>query len=319
VEPSDLELYTRSVQQATSTAGGAELDAALTELGWLDAVVEDRPAAVSVLFEQQGLAHTTSAALDELLALTLGVTVRSDQVVVLPPLRHTSPPGSQSGDRIAVRGLGSEANGRRTSAVVVITDGSGVRAVAVPLAQLERRPVVGMDAALGLHEVTGDLAAADLEDLGPVHWSEAVAVGQLALGHELVGASRAMLELARLHALDRVQFGRPIASFQAVRHRLAEALVAVEAAAALLDAAWDEPTPMVAAMAKGLSGRVGRTVARHAQQVLAGIGFTTEHPLHLLVRRVLVLDQLLGAGTALTRQLGTDVLRRQALPATFAL
>ena len=55
------------------------------------------------------------------------------------------------------------------------------------------------------------------------------------------GACRTMLDLACAHAVERVQFGRPIASFQAVRHRLAEALVAVEALDATLGAAADEP------------------------------------------------------------------------------
>ena len=60
-------------------------------------------------------------------------------------------------------------------------------------------------------------------------------------------------------------------------------------------------------------------MARHCQQVLAGIGFTTEHPLHLSVRRAIVLDQLLGAGTALTRALGTHILSSATLPAAFPL
>ena len=128
-----------------------------------------------------------------------------------------------------------------------------------------------------------------------------------------------MLELAREHALARVQFGRPIASFQAVRHRLAESLVAVESAAGLLAAAWEDPSPAVAAMAKGLAGRSARTVARHAQQVLAGIGFTIEHPLHEYVRRTLVLDQVLGAGSVLTKEVGSEVLRTGALPAALPL
>ena len=50
-----------------------------------------------------------------------------------------------------------------------------------------------------------------------------------------------MLDLAREHALERVQFGRPVAQFQAVRHRLADALVAIEALDATLAAAADEP------------------------------------------------------------------------------
>ena len=68
-----------------------------------------------------------------------------------------------------------------------------------------------------------------------------VALGRRAVAHQMLGASRTMLELARAHASERVQFGRPIASFQAVRHRLADALVAVEALEATLNAAADEP------------------------------------------------------------------------------
>jgi alkylation response protein AidB-like acyl-CoA dehydrogenase len=146
-----------------------------------------------------------------------------------------------------------------------------------------------------------------------------VGVGRLALAHELVGASRAMLDLARIHALERVQFGRPIAGFQAVRHRLAEALVAVEAADAAVAAGWDAATPPAAALAKAIAGRSARTVARHAQQVLAGIGFTTEHPLHTYVRRVLVLDRLLGDSRRLTQRLGEDVLRTRRLPPILPL
>jgi alkylation response protein AidB-like acyl-CoA dehydrogenase len=122
-----------------------------------------------------------------------------------------------------------------------------------------------------------------------------------------------------VHALERMQFGRPIASFQAVRHRLAESLVAIEAAAALLAAAWDEQDPVIAAMAKAVAGRAARTVARHSQQVLAGIGFTTEHTFHHYFRRIVVLDQLLGASSELTRRLGSDALATGSLPATFPL
>ncbi len=128
-----------------------------------------------------------------------------------------------------------------------------------------------------------------------------------------------MLDLAREHALDRVQFGRPVASFQAVRHRLAETLVAIEAADAALAAAWDDGSSTSAAIAKAVAGRGARRAAVHSQQVLAGIGFTTEHPLHRYVRRVLVLDQVLGDATSLTRRLGADILRTRALPALLPL
>ena len=92
-----------------------------------------------------------------------------------------------------------------------------------------------------------------------------------------------------------MQFGRPIASFQAVRHRLAEALVAVEALDATLDAAGDEPNAVTAALAKATAGRTARTVAAHCQQVLAGIGFTTDHPFHRFLKRTMLLEGLFGS------------------------
>jgi alkylation response protein AidB-like acyl-CoA dehydrogenase len=115
--------------------------------------------------------------------------------------------------------------------------------------------------------------------------------------------------------LAAVQFGRPIAMFQAVRHRLAETLVAIEGAAAVLDAAWLDHDPLTAAIAKATAGRAARVTARHCQQVLAGIGFTTEHPFHHYLRRILVLEQLLGGTDRLTRELGREILARRQLPA----
>jgi alkylation response protein AidB-like acyl-CoA dehydrogenase len=119
-----------------------------------------------------------------------------------------------------------------------------------------------------------------------------------------------MLALARQHALDRVQFGRPIASFQAVRHRLAETLVALEGAEATLLAASDEDFGTGSMLAKAAAGHAALAAARHCQQVLAGIGFTAEHGLHRHVRRALVLDGLLGSARELTRETGL-LLRRE--------
>src|SRR5690349_22585048 len=113
-----------------------------------------------------------------------------------------------------------------------------------------------------------------------------------------------MLSLARQHALDRVQFGRPVASFQAIRHRLAETLVAVEGAEAALVAAAAEPEELAFVLAKAAAGQAALTAARHCQQVLGGIGFTAEHALHRHIRRALVLDGLLGSARELTREAG---------------
>ena len=144
-----------------------------------------------------------------------------------------------------------------------------------------------------------------------------LAAGRLALGWWLVGTSRAMLALARQHALDRVQFGRHISSFQAIRHRLAETLVAIEGAEATLDAAGEDPDDLASLLAKAAAGQAALTAARHCQQVLGGIGFTAEHQLHHHVKRSLILDCLLGSARELTREAGT-VLRAKGFAPRLA-
>jgi hypothetical protein len=168
----------------------------------------------------------------------------------------------------------------------------------------------------------------------------ALGAGRRAVGWWLVGTGRAMLALARSHALDRVQFGRPLASFQAVRHRLAETLVALEGAEAALAAAdalagasvagglagasvagglagasasagGDE---LAALLAKAAAGQAALTAARHCQQVLGGIGFTAEHGLNRHVRRALVLDGLLGSARELTREAGARLVAERSAP-----
>lgn len=139
---------------------------------------------------------------------------------------------------------------------------------------------------------------------------EALAAGRRALGWWLLGASRAMLALARQHAVDRVQFGRHISSFQAIRHRLAETLVAIEGAEATLRAVTaetDDPDGLASLLAKAAAGQAALSTSRHCQQVLGGIGFTAEHPLHRHIKRALVLDGLLGSARELTQEAGRSL------------
>lgn len=135
-----------------------------------------------------------------------------------------------------------------------------------------------------------------------------------ALGWWLVGSARAMLALARQHALDRVQFGAPIATFQAVRHRLAETLVAIEGAEATLSQPNADNVDLTSLLAKAAAGKAALTAAKHCQQVLGGIGFTEEHELHVHVKRVMVLDGLLGNARELTRKAGSGMRARGTAP-----
>ena len=142
--------------------------------------------------------------------------------------------------------------------------------------------------------------------------AEALASGRRAIGWWLLGSGRAMLSLARQHAVDRVQFGKPIASFQAVRHKLAETLVALDGAEAVLRAAGDDDLSSL--LAKAAAGQAALLAAKHCQQVLGGIGFTAEHALHHHVKRVLVLDGLLGSARELTREAGRRVIATGSAP-----
>jgi len=137
---------------------------------------------------------------------------------------------------------------------------------------------------------------------------------RLAVGWWLVGSARAMLTVARQHALDRVQFGKPIAGFQAVRHRLAETLVAIEGAEATLSVPNAGSPDLTAMLAKAAAGKAALTAAKHCQQVLGGIGFTAEHDLHHHVKRALVLDGLLGSSKELSRKAGAGLRARKSVP-----
>jgi Acyl-CoA dehydrogenase, C-terminal domain len=314
MDGADKLLFAASLRHATGSHSGAVLDAALNDLGWRDALAVDAHTAVSLLFELQGSANTTSSALTDVLGTALGLEIHPAGAVLLPALGSWLPPGDLVGESLQVSGLATTALTQGATALVAATKDGATVLVEVAVSDLLVRPIHGLDPSLELVEVTGQQIAVEHQsDLVPGGWSAAVALAHLALGHELVGTSRRMLELARSHALERVQFGQTISGFQAVRHRLAETLIAIETADAMLGSAWLDPTNEAASMAKSLAGRGARIAARHCQQVLAGIGFTTEHDLHLYIRRALVLDQLFGTALTLTRELGNQLLESRQL------
>jgi Acyl-CoA dehydrogenase, C-terminal domain len=320
MDPGDLILFERSLQHAVGVHHGQALEAALLELGWHDALRHDTQTAVATLFSLQGSEHRSSASVDHVLTLRLGLERARPRGVVLPALGRVDPPGEYDGDHLVVRGLGSAALEDHEETIVVARDGHATVVIVVPTAALTVRRIHGMDAELELVEVTATLDVIEArQKLSSSAWPSSVALCQLAVGHELVGAARKMLELARRHAVERAQFGQFIGKFQAVRHRLAEVLVAIEAADAMLGATWEDESPTAAAVAKALAGRAARTAARHCQQVLAGIGFTSEHELHRSIRSVLVLNELFGGSRTLTTALGVELLTTQQLPALVPL
>ncbi|MCL5044678.1 MAG: acyl-CoA/acyl-ACP dehydrogenase [Deltaproteobacteria bacterium] len=125
-------------------------------------------------------------------------------------------------------------------------------------------------------------------------------VATSALATELVGVAQRALDLSVEYARTRVQFGRPIGSFQAVKHKCVDMLVQVENARSLAYyAAWtvDERAPDSAAavaMAKAYASEMAVNVTSDAIQVHGGIGFTWEHDMHLYHRRALAGEASLG-------------------------
>jgi alkylation response protein AidB-like acyl-CoA dehydrogenase len=135
------------------------------------------------------------------------------------------------------------------------------------------------------------------------------AVGQLARAGvvlqcaESLGVASRALEMTVEHVVRRTQFGRPIGSFQAVKHRIADMHIELEGAAvATRDAAeaaeLDRPDAAYAVhVAKSWTGRAASAVTSQAIQLHGGIGFTWEHDLHLLQRRAKANELLLGTPT----------------------
>jgi alkylation response protein AidB-like acyl-CoA dehydrogenase len=123
-----------------------------------------------------------------------------------------------------------------------------------------------------------------------------------ALAAEQAGAARACLEASAAYARERHQFGRPIGSFQAVKHKCADMLVKVELAQAAATeaaraAAGDTgaaPLPQAAAVAHAVCSESLMFVAAENIQVHGGIGFTWEHPAHLYFRRAKASQLMFG-------------------------
>jgi hypothetical protein len=303
---------------ADAIADGEDIEAALAKLGWREMLRDEPDDAIAIVFGALGRTNAVATALDDVLATALGLEPRNDLAVLLPPFGGWAAPGSQANE-VQADGLATVRAARARDLLVVCSTGKGDRAVAVPMAAAEVERIGGVDPDGGLHAVRVRAPIEGSTSLESDTWSKTLALGRRAVSHQIEGGCRTMLDLARTHALEREQFGGPIARFQAVRHRLAEALVAVEALEAALQAARDEPIPETAALAKAVAGRSARTVARHAQQVLAGIGFTTEHAFHRTLKRTMALEGLFGSADAIALDVGRRLLAERNVPTLIEL
>ncbi|HEY4928267.1 MAG TPA: acyl-CoA dehydrogenase [Acidimicrobiales bacterium] len=191
------------------------------------------------------------------------------------------------------------------SVVWCVLELAGIGVRAVPLASLDpTRRVAAVEVERSIVSAGHQLSGVDA---GRVR---RLVVALMAAEH--VGGSRWCLETATDYAKVRVQFGRPIGQFQAVKHRLADMAVRVEQMTA---AAWDaalavgaddpDEAELAAATAGALCVDGYVQCAQECLQILGGIGFTWEHDLHLHLKRALADRQLLGGPDRYRRQVAT--------------
>ena len=181
--------------------------------------------------------------------------------------------------------------------------GLAVLAVEGGAAGLERVPVPTLDQTrkLARLELSGTPARLVGEAGGAETWlRRALDLAAVALATEQVGSAQRCLDMTVAYAKVRQQFGRPIGSFQAIKHRCADMLLRVESArAAAYYAAWAaaedaDELPAVASLARAYCSDACSWVAGETIQVHGGIGFTWEHDAHLYFKRAKASELLLG-------------------------
>jgi alkylation response protein AidB-like acyl-CoA dehydrogenase len=183
-----------------------------------------------------------------------------------------------------------------------------------------RSPLTALDPTRRLAHVTLDAAPA--VRVGPAgdqsgYLRDVLDLAIVALAAEQVGAAQACLDLSVEYAKIRVQFGRPIGSFQAIKHKCADLLLEVEsaksavynAAAVAADriAGAGEELPIAAAVAGAYCSTTAVHAAKETIQIHGGIGYTWEHDAHLYLKRAKSSELLLGAPAAHRARLATLV------------
>jgi hypothetical protein len=188
-------------------------------------------------------------------------------------------------------------NGDIADVVVAVVDGQLSR-----WTRFSAQPVATMDP-------TRRLARLRPEETEPLGADPGLAhIAAVLLAAEQIGAAERCLELTVEYTKSRVQFGRPIGSFQALKHRMADLYVTVSAAKAVVSDACDDPTPANAATARLAATEALKAVAAEGIQLHGGIAITWEHDMHLYFKRAHGSEQLLDPPRELLRRLESEVL-----------
>ncbi len=185
-------------------------------------------------------------------------------------------------------------------------DGIGFYTVSGDAEGLTRTPLATMDQTRKQARLEfNNVAATPLGKPGSGWAALSKTLDQAAVGicNEMVGGAQYVLEESVQYAKDRVQFGRPIGSFQAIKHKCADMLLEVESAkSAAYYASWcaaedNDELPVVASLAKAYCSDAYFHSAAENIQIHGGIGFTWEHDAHLYFKRAKSSEILLGDAT----------------------
>jgi alkylation response protein AidB-like acyl-CoA dehydrogenase len=309
MDSNELELVRTSVQHLIAQCTPGTFTTDLAEMGWADLYAAEAEVAVTVLADEVGRA----AAAAPLLGTVLGAALDLDGTVVLPPLQRGDGhalPGVIDGADVVVSGLLEPGAGTGQHLVATASGVLGVGPDALLL-----HPSAAGDPSYGLVAVSG-LVAHSAAVASPAQWAAAVAVGRRALAAALTGLAERMLTDATEYVKVRQQFGKPIGTFQTVKHRLADVHVAITAARAGTVTAWGDGSDLSAMAALCLAAKAYRLAATHCHQVHGGIAFTTEHGFHTLIRRGQSWLGLLGHPDDLTRVIGERVVAHGRVPRT---
>ncbi len=185
-------------------------------------------------------------------------------------------------------------------------DGISFYTVAGDAAGLTRTPLATMDQTRKQAKLEFDGVDAALLGTAGAGWAAlSKTLDQAAVGlcNEMVGGGQFVLDESVQYAKDRVQFGRPIGSFQAIKHKSADMLLEIESAkSAAYYASWaaaedNDELPVVASLAKAYCSDAYFHAAAENIQIHGGIGFTWEHNAHLYFKRAKSSEILLGDAT----------------------
>jgi len=204
--------------------------------------------------------------------------------------------GADGGSRLHGTVWGLSAPTAPDTVLVVADADCGAALFAVAAQDAEVTPADELDPSRGLIRITlADAAARRLSDrdaTGAI--TEAYRRALLAVGAEQLGVARVCLDQAVDYAKTRSQFGSPIGSFQAIKHRCAEVLLDIELADAAVEQAVQTGAAADAELAFVVATRAALSAAESCIHIHGGIGFTWEHRAHWYLRRARVNATLLG-------------------------